>query len=78
MAVLDAGEPVVQCRAQVEARVPGPGGELGERAHPAVSAVTPLGRPGEPSEVANAVLFLASDAASYIAGQTLAVDGGLR
>lgn len=37
---------------------------------------TPLGRWGNPEDVAPAVLFLASDAARYITGQTLAVDGG--
>lgn len=37
----------------------------------------PLGRLGAAADVANAVLFLASDQASYITGQTLAVDGGL-
>jgi citronellol/citronellal dehydrogenase len=41
-----------------------------------VSARIPLRRPGSCEEVANAVLFLASDYASYISGQTLAVDGG--
>ena len=37
----------------------------------------PLGRMGEPEDVANAVLFLASDQASYITGQVVNVDGGM-
>jgi len=37
---------------------------------------TPLGRMGEPHEVANVALFLASDAASYLTGQTIYPDGG--
>jgi NAD(P)-dependent dehydrogenase (short-subunit alcohol dehydrogenase family) len=39
-------------------------------------ALVPLGRVGEPSDVAEAVAFLASERAAYITGQTLVVDGG--
>lgn len=40
-------------------------------------AQIPLGRFGEPAEIAQAIRFLASPAASYVSGTTLAVDGGL-
>jgi NAD(P)-dependent dehydrogenase (short-subunit alcohol dehydrogenase family) len=39
---------------------------------------TPLGRHGQPNDIAGAVVFLASEAASYITGQVLIVDGGGR
>jgi NAD(P)-dependent dehydrogenase (short-subunit alcohol dehydrogenase family) len=42
----------------------------------AIAAHTPLRRLGEPSDIGAAALFLASDAASWITGQTLVVDGG--
>ena len=41
-----------------------------------VMSRTPLGRPGEPSEVAAVAAFLASDDSSYITGETIYIDGG--
>ena len=42
-----------------------------------MQAMIPLGRFGAPADVAGAALFLASDLASYITGQTIVVDGGM-
>jgi 3-oxoacyl-[acyl-carrier protein] reductase len=42
-----------------------------------VAAAIPAGRLGEPEDIAYAMLFLASDQASYITGQTIVVDGGI-
>jgi 3-oxoacyl-[acyl-carrier protein] reductase len=39
--------------------------------------MVPLGRKGQPEEVAYAVAFLASDQAAYITGQVLGIDGGM-
>ncbi|NWG22546.1 MAG: 3-oxoacyl-[acyl-carrier-protein] reductase [Chloroflexi bacterium] len=51
--------------------------ELGEQVRAAILEAIPLGRLGTPQDVANLVCFLASDAAAYITGQTLTVDGGM-
>ncbi|ENZ7198316.1 SDR family oxidoreductase [Klebsiella variicola] len=48
----------------------------GEEVNLAISASVPLGRLGEPEDVAQAMIFLASPAAAYITGQTIVVDGG--
>ena len=42
-----------------------------------MEARTPLGRMGQPLEIANAYLFLASEEASFVTGAVLRVDGGM-
>jgi len=51
--------------------------KLGPELIEGIKQRTPLGRLGEPQDVADAVLFLCSEAASFITGQVLTVDGGL-
>lgn len=52
-------------------------GNLGDDSlNTAIARNIPLGRLGEPGDIAAAMLFLASDAAAYITGQTIIVDGG--
>jgi NAD(P)-dependent dehydrogenase (short-subunit alcohol dehydrogenase family) len=47
-----------------------------DRAEAIVAGTTPMGRIGQPGELAPTVLFLASEGASYITGQVVAIDGG--
>jgi len=49
---------------------------VGDEWPPAIVNVTPLARVGQPEEIANAILWLCSDEASYITGAVLPVDGG--
>jgi NAD(P)-dependent dehydrogenase (short-subunit alcohol dehydrogenase family) len=57
--------------------LPSPGtGESAVRPLEQLAKATPVGRPGTPAEVADAVAFLISDSAAYVNGATIAVDGG--
>ena len=47
-----------------------------DRAEAVVAGSMPMGRIGKSGELAPTVLFLASDGASYITGQVIAIDGG--
>jgi 3-oxoacyl-[acyl-carrier protein] reductase len=48
-----------------------------EKIQQTMVARTPMGRMGQPEDVANAYLWLASDGASFVSGTTLSVDGGV-
>ncbi|MDW8403916.1 3-oxoacyl-[acyl-carrier-protein] reductase [Chloroflexus sp.] len=50
---------------------------LSDETRKAILATIPLGRFGQPAEVAGLICFLASDAGAYISGQTLTIDGGM-
>lgn len=50
---------------------------LGAEGLEAAAAFIPMGRVGEPDDIADVILFLSGNAARYITGQTLVVDGGL-
>jgi NAD(P)-dependent dehydrogenase (short-subunit alcohol dehydrogenase family) len=56
-----------------------PGGVLDEQ-DPAVVAAyedrTPMERTADPGDIAGAIVYLVSDAAAYVTGETIAVDGG--
>jgi NAD(P)-dependent dehydrogenase (short-subunit alcohol dehydrogenase family) len=72
------------CRARIVSISPGtiwtPMGRAEEKANPAAAAVvaaTPMGRWGSPLDIAAAAAFLASDAAGFITGCDLRIDGGV-
>ena len=49
---------------------------MSDKAREGLEAAIPMGRTGTPEDIAGAVLFLLSDAAAYVTGQVIAVDGG--
>ncbi|MBI2862423.1 MAG: SDR family oxidoreductase [Chloroflexi bacterium] len=52
-------------------------GEITPEVEAQIAVAEPIGRIGEPEEIAQAILYMASDAASFIVGHMLAVDGGM-
>lgn len=62
--------------AYMEAFMPGAASEHDEKKEAIIRELTPLGRRGRPEELVGPVVFLASDASSYVTGEILMVDGG--
>ena len=67
----------VNCVSPGPTSTPGFNALFGEEGVKGTEDFVPLKRIGSPEDIANAVVFLASDEASFITGQTLAVDGGV-
>jgi gluconate 5-dehydrogenase len=62
--------------AYMEAVMPGAASEHDDKKEVSIRELTPLGRRGKPEELVGPVVFLASDASSYVTGEVLMVDGG--
>lgn len=62
--------------AYMDAIMPGAASEHDEKKEASIRELTPLGRRGKPEELVGPVVFLASDASSYVTGEILMVDGG--
>jgi 3-oxoacyl-[acyl-carrier protein] reductase len=52
-------------------------GKLSEEQQESLKAQIPMGRVGEPEDVANVIVFLASDLAAYVTGQVIRISGGM-
>jgi len=78
LTTIDAGDPANGRIAQLR-RIAAAGetGETGEQYNAKAARATMLKRPGRAKEVAAAILFLASEDASYVTGALLFVDGGM-
>jgi NAD(P)-dependent dehydrogenase (short-subunit alcohol dehydrogenase family) len=74
---INAVAPGVTRTQQLRHFMPNLSGEQEEAIFEAAASTTPMGRYGDPEEIARAILFLASADASFVTGATLAVDGGL-
>lgn len=62
--------------AYMDVYMPGAASEHDEKKEQSIRDLTPLGRRGKPEELVGPVVFLASDASSYVTGEVLMVDGG--